>query len=89
VTGPFRDCFQRRAQSPDPSEVPPGCAPQPGPGAEVLASAGRSATAATWLHAVERTLLLELAIFLASLALVRLLPRRAPAADGTPTAAAA
>ena len=85
----FRDCFVRRAGSPDPSEVPPGCEPQPGPAAPVFGPAAQAATAATWLHAVERTLGLEVVVFLAALGLVRLLPRRAPAPEQSGAAAAA
>ena len=76
VTRTFSACFTRRATSSDPSATPPGCTPPPGQqrvGA-VLQSAGRRATAANFLHATERTLLLEVLVFGAAFFAVRLLP---------------
>ncbi len=71
----FRDCFVRQARATDPSRTPPGCAPRPGASAPLFAAAAKQARAATWLHAVERTLLLEVLVFGTSLVLSRLLPQ--------------
>ncbi len=71
----FQDCFVRQARASDPSRTPPGCQARPGPSAPVFAQAARSARAHTWLRAVQRTLLLEVAVYLAALALTRALPR--------------
>jgi len=84
----FRACFVRRARATDPSRTPPGCQAAPGPAGPVFAQAARSATSRTWLRAIQRTLLLEIAVFGASLLLTRTLPRQG-APTSRPAAAAA
>jgi len=75
ATAGFRDCFTRQANATDPTRTPPGCAARPGPAAPVFAAAAGSARAHTWLRAVQRTLVLEVVVFLVALGLSRLLPR--------------
>ena len=76
VVARFSECFVRRANSPDPSSTPSGCGTPAGQQAagRVLAAAGRRANAENFLHATERTLLLEVLVFAVAFGLVRLLP---------------
>ncbi len=71
----FVDCFQRRAESPDPSRTPQGCEPRPGPGAQAFASAAATANAEDYQWAIERTLLFEVLVFGTAAVLVQRLPR--------------
>jgi EmrB/QacA subfamily drug resistance transporter len=62
----FEDCFVRRSSSPDPTAVPPGCAVPAGTPAQVARAfdaAGAQARKDNFLHAIERTLLFEVAVF--------------------------
>ncbi len=84
----FRDCFERRAESGDPSATPKGCEPQAGPAAPLFAAAARSATADDYQYSIERTLLFEVLVFGTAALLVRRLPnpRRVSAdASGGPS----
>lgn len=78
VVRTFERCFVTRAKAPDPSATPPGCAPPQGTPAPVSAALGRAADTArreNFLYAIERTLLLEVAIFGIAMLLTRLLPK--------------
>ncbi len=87
ATAGFQTCFAQQANATDPSRTPSGCETRPGPSAPLFAAAARSATAGTWLRAVQRTLVLEVMVFFAGLLLSRLLPKL-PAPTG-PSAAPA
>ncbi|MCA1710951.1 MAG: MFS transporter [Actinobacteria bacterium] len=83
----FEDCFDRQSHAKDPSRRPAGCeTPPDSPVSAAFAKAGSAANADNFLHAIERTLLFEVGVFLTALMLVRLLPavdlaRRAPAPE--------
>jgi EmrB/QacA subfamily drug resistance transporter len=78
----FRTCFQDRADAKDPSATPASCrqtqAQAQGPGsdrvARVVAAAAESARRQDFSDAFERTLLFEVAVYLACFLLVFLLP---------------
>jgi hypothetical protein len=79
----FATCFQDRAGAKDPSAVPPSCqrvAQEPGQGqgqdrvGRVVAAYADTARRRTFSEAFERTLLFEVAVFLACFLLVLLLP---------------
>ncbi len=84
----FEDCFVRRTKARDPSVVPTGCALQPGAQAAAFRAASERARKANFLHAVERTLLFEVGIFVVALLLTRALPTVAPSAASSPVGAA-
>lgn len=85
ATEGFQTCFAQQANATDPSRTPPGCQARSGPSAPLFAAAARTATANTWLRAVQRTLVLEVVVFLAGLLLSRLLPKLpAPTGRGAP-----
>ena len=87
----YETCFDRQAHASDPSRRPAGCTGPAGPAARAFARAGRDANATNFLHAIERTLLFEVAVFLLALGLVRLLPKVATSAvtQAAPAAAGA
>ncbi|MCU1674486.1 MAG: drug resistance transporter EmrB/QacA subfamily [Frankiales bacterium] len=71
----FEDCFDRQAHAKDPSRRPAGCeTPPASPATAAFAKAGGRANADNFLHAIERTLLFEVGVFLLAFLLVRLLP---------------
>ncbi|MGZ6827839.1 MAG: MFS transporter, partial [Mycobacteriales bacterium] len=85
VVQTFERCFVTRAKAPDPSATPPGCTPPKGTPAPVAAALGKAADTArreNFLYAIERTLLLEVAIFGLAMGLTRLLPKVDVAAIG-------
>jgi EmrB/QacA subfamily drug resistance transporter len=74
----FEHCFVARSKAPDPSATPPGCAvPTDGPKAvgAALSRAADQARRENFLHAIERTLLFEIGVFVVAMALTRLLPQ--------------
>jgi hypothetical protein len=82
VAAGFRTCFEDRASAKDPSAVPASCARaqalgqgQDGVG-QVVATAADSARRQNFSEAFRRTLLFEVAVFLACFLLVFLLPAR-------------
>ncbi len=77
----FQDCFVRRTRSKEPSMTPTGCAlpkdtPPQAIGAYVAAS--QQAQREDFLHAIERTLLFEVAVFLLAAGLVSRIPKVEP-----------
>jgi hypothetical protein len=91
VAAGFRTCFEDRANAKDPSAVPASCAQaqgQDGVG-RVVAATADAARRQNFSEAFQRTLLLEVAVFLACFLLVFLLPdARGDAAGQHPGAAA-
>jgi EmrB/QacA subfamily drug resistance transporter len=94
VEAGFRACFQDRANAKDPSAVPASCAAAQGQArdrvGQVVAAAADSARRQNFSEAFQRALLFEVAVYLACLLLVFLLPgARGPArerAAGAPVA---
>ncbi|MGB8651973.1 MAG: MFS transporter [Mycobacteriales bacterium] len=79
--GVFESCFVKRAKSPDPSVTPPGCAAaRAGSAGAVIGQAGTQARKDNFLWSIERTLVVEVGLFLVAAALVGLLP---PVPTGT------
>jgi EmrB/QacA subfamily drug resistance transporter len=94
VEAGFRACFQDRANAKDPSAVPASCAAVQGQGqdrvGQVVAAAADSARRQNFSEAFQRTLLFEVAVFLACFLLVFLLPGvRGPAREQAAEAPAA
>jgi EmrB/QacA subfamily drug resistance transporter len=94
VEAGFRACFQDRANAKDPSAVPASCAAAQGQGqdrvGQVVAAAADSARRQNFSEAFQRTLLFEVAVFLACFLLVFLLPGvRGPARERAAEAPAA
>jgi EmrB/QacA subfamily drug resistance transporter len=90
----FTDCFVQRATSHDPSAIPPGCGPDSRatkPQAAAFARAAEQARKINFVHAIERTLLVEVGIFLLAMLLTRALPKitGAQLGQGAPTPAPA
>lgn len=88
----FQECFVRRAQAPDPTAVPDGCGPDPAMPRAVgaaFAAADEQARKNNFLHAIERTLLFEVAIFGIAMLLTRALPEVEGKALGRPLPAPA
>jgi EmrB/QacA subfamily drug resistance transporter len=84
VEAGFRACFQDRANAKDPAAVPASCAAAQGQGrdqaGQVVAAVADSARRQNFSEAFQRTLLFEVAVFLACFLLVFLLPgARGPA----------
>jgi hypothetical protein len=95
VAAGFRTCFEDRANAEDPSAVPASCAPAEAQGqgqeqvGRVVAATADTARRANFSEAFQRTLLFEVAVFLACFLLVFLLPdARGAAADRHAEAAA-
>jgi EmrB/QacA subfamily drug resistance transporter len=90
----FEDCYVRRAQSPDPTEVPSGC-PQPSTGSAnpvnaAFATAAEKALGTNFVTALERSLIYQVVVFAITGLLCLLLPsRRREAAVQRAAAAAA
>ena len=83
----FQQCFVRRAQAPDPTAIPAGCSPDtsaPKAVGAAFAAAGEQARKNNFLHAIERTLLFEVAIFGMTMLLTRTLPKVEGKALGHP-----
>lgn len=79
----FGVCFVERAKSPDPSAVPAGCATPAGTApavAKAFAASADKARADNFVHAIERTLLFDVVVFLLAAVLTRALPKT-PAAS--------
>lgn len=73
----FENCFVQRAKSPDPSAVPAGCTTPAGASGATVAAFSTAADETrkdNFLHAIERTLLVEVGIFVVAMLLTRLLP---------------
>jgi hypothetical protein len=76
----FRTCFEDRANAKDPSAVPPSCAQAQGQGqgreqiGQVVAASADTARRQSFSQAFQRSLLFEVAVFLACFLLVFLLP---------------
>jgi hypothetical protein len=95
VAAGFRTCFEDRANAKDPSAVPASCAQaqsqaqgQDGVG-RVVAATAETARRQNFSEAFQRTLLFEVAVFLACFLLVFLLPDARAAAAAQHTGAAA
>ena len=95
VAAGFRTCFEDRANAKDPSAVPPSCAQAQSQGqgqdgvGRVVAAAADTARRQDFSEAFQRTLLFEVAVYLACFLLVFLLPHaRGDAAGQHPGAAA-
>ncbi len=92
VTG-FATCFQDRSNAKDPSAIPASCqrAQAQGQGriGRVVAATAEDARRDNFSDVVERTLLFEVAVFLACFLLIFLLPRGGRAVAQTAEAAAA
>jgi hypothetical protein len=96
VAAGFRTCFEDRANAEDPTAVPASCAQAPSQGqgqdgvGRVVAAAADTARRQDFSEAFQRTLLFEVAVFLACFLLVFLLPdARGDPAGQHPGAAAA
>ena len=93
VAAGFRTCFEDRANAEDPSAVPASCAQAQSQGQDgvgrVVAAAADTARRQDFSEAFQRTLLFEVAVFLACFLLVFLLPdARGDGAGQHPGAAA-
>ncbi len=72
----FERCFVLRSKAPDPSTIPKGCAATgSGPAGKAFADAATQARKANFLHALERSLLFEVTVFLIAMAVTTLLPK--------------
>ncbi len=94
VAAGFQTCFQDRANAKDPSATPASCARAQAAGqgrvGQVVAATAEDARRQNFSDAVERTLLFEVAVFLACFLLTFLLPgARGPAREPAAEAAAA
>jgi hypothetical protein len=93
----FRTCFEDRANAKDPSAVPPSCAQAQAQGqgreqiGRVVAASADTARRQSFSQAFQRSLLFEVAVFLACFLLVFLLPdaRGEPAGQHAEAARAA
>jgi len=94
VVAGFQTCFQDRANAKDPSATPASCAQAQAAGqgrvGQVVAATAEDARRQNFSDALERTLLFEVAVFLACFLLTFLLPgARGPAREPAAEAAAA
>ena len=78
----FEECFVRQSKAPDPSVTPPGCSVPAGADPSAFATAAAYGRRANFVHAFERTLLYEVAVFLLAALLVSFLPKVDPASLG-------
>jgi EmrB/QacA subfamily drug resistance transporter len=89
----FSTCFDARFRSSDPTQPVPGCSAAGAPVAvsSAFASAGQSAAALDFVSSVERTLFINVGLWIAVMLLALVLPRHRlrPAAADAPAAAAA
>jgi EmrB/QacA subfamily drug resistance transporter len=95
VAAGFRTCFEDRSNAKDPSAVPASCARAQAQGqsqpqlAQVVGATADTARRQSFSQAFQRTLLFEIAVFLASFLLVFLLPQARGEAAGRRAEAAA
>jgi EmrB/QacA subfamily drug resistance transporter len=83
VVSGFATCFQDRSNAKDPSAIPPSCqraqAQGQGPAGQVVVATADQARRQNFSQVLERTLLFEIAVFLACFLLMFLLPPGRPA----------